>query len=76
MSMTAPNKMMHKMMGTEGGKDSICVREFMADKFVNVCQVSLVSGVRCQVSLVLVLGTAPLPQVEDVITTRTYTRKE
>ena len=66
MSMTAPNKMMHKMMGTEGGKDSICVREFMADKFVNVCQVSLV----------LVLGTAPLPQVEDVITTRTYTRKE
>jgi len=52
LSMTAPNKMMHKMMGTDGGKDSICVREFMAEKFVNVCQ------------------------VEDVITTRTYARKE
>merc|ERR1712080_785232 len=34
----APNKMRHEMKGTDGGKDSVCVREFFADKLIAVCQ--------------------------------------
>merc|ERR1711874_361148 len=34
----APNKMKHEMKGTDGGKDSVCVREFFADKLIAVCQ--------------------------------------
>jgi len=52
MSMVEPNKMMHQMLGTDGGKDSVCTREFLREKMVNVCQ------------------------VDDVITTRVYARKE
>jgi len=51
MSVTAPNTILHQMLGTDGGKDSFCVREFMAEKMKCVCQ------------------------VEDVITTRMYERK-
>ena len=39
MSLTAPNTLMHTMLGTEGGKDSVCSREFLREKMVNVCQV-------------------------------------
>ena len=39
MSMVEPNKMMHQMLGTNGGKDSVCTREFLREKMVNVCQV-------------------------------------
>ena len=39
MSMVEPNKMMHQMLGTDGGKDSVCTREFLREKMVNVCQV-------------------------------------
>ena len=52
MSMTAPNTILHQMLGTEGGKDSFCTREFMAEKMKCVCQ------------------------VENVITTRIYERKQ
>merc|ERR1711983_53750 len=38
MSQLAPNKMRHEMKGTDGGKDSVCVREFFADKLIAVCQ--------------------------------------
>ena len=51
MSMTAPNTMMHQMLGTDGGKNSFCTREFMAEKMKCVCQ------------------------VEEVVTTRMYERK-
>ena len=39
MSLTAPNTILHQMLGTEGGKDSFCTREFMAEKMKCVCQV-------------------------------------
>merc|ERR1712037_324375 len=32
------SKMKHEMKGTDGGKDSVCVREFFADKLIAVCQ--------------------------------------
>ena len=47
-----PNKLLQEMLGTEGGKDSVCTREFMAEKMKCVCQ------------------------VDDVITTRWYTRQK
>merc|ERR1712027_137589 len=31
------NTMTHEMKGTDGGKDSVCVREFFADKLIAVC---------------------------------------
>ena len=31
--------MMHQMLGTDGGKDSVCTREFLREKMINVCQV-------------------------------------
>ena len=39
MRMVEPNKMMHEMLGTNGGKDSVCTREFLREKMINVCQV-------------------------------------
>ena len=51
MSMTEPNTILHQMLGTDGGKDSFCTREFMAEKMKCVCQ------------------------VEEVVTTRMYERK-
>merc|ERR1711970_111621 len=39
MTKTAPNTVRHEMFGTDGGKDSFCVREFMADKMKCVSQV-------------------------------------
>ena len=47
-----PNKLLQEMLGTEGGKDSVCTREFMAEKMKCVCQ------------------------VDDVVTTRWYTRQK
>merc|ERR1712109_440834 len=37
MTQVAPNKMKPEMKGTDGGKDSVCVREFFADKLIAVC---------------------------------------
>lgn len=39
MKVTAPNVMMHEMLGTAGGKDSVCYREFLGDKMTATCQV-------------------------------------
>merc|ERR1712055_62697 len=39
MTKTAPNTVHHEMLGTDGEKDSFCVREFMVDKMKCVCQV-------------------------------------
>merc|ERR1711931_379697 len=39
MTMEAPNSLVHEMKGTEGGKDSTCVREFLPDKLTAVCSV-------------------------------------
>jgi len=47
-----PNKLLQEMLGTEGGKDSVCTREFMAEKMKCVCQ------------------------VDDIVTTRWYTRQK
>merc|ERR1712059_191981 len=38
MTQLAPNVMQHEMKGTEGGKDSVCVREFFKDKLIAVCK--------------------------------------
>ena len=46
MSMIAPNTILHKMLGTEGGKDSSCTREFLGKKMKCVCQVEEVVSTR------------------------------
>merc|ERR1711862_641331 len=46
MTMTAPNTILHQMLGTQGGKDSFCTREFMAEKMKCVCQVDEVVTTR------------------------------
>jgi fatty acid-binding protein 3 len=52
MTLVKPNALKHEMKGTEGGKDSVCVREFFEDTMTCVCN------------------------VEDIVTTRTYTRQK
>ena len=47
-----PNVLLQEMLGTGGGKDSVCTREFMAEKMKCVCT------------------------VEDIVTTRWYTRQK
>ena len=39
MSLTAPNVLKHEMLGTEGGKDSVCVRKLLSDRMECVCKV-------------------------------------
>ncbi|XP_023339872.1 myelin P2 protein [Eurytemora carolleeae] len=39
MTLLKPNTLKHDMIGTQGGKDSSCVREFFKDKMTCVCQV-------------------------------------
>ena len=39
MTLQKPNILKHEMLGTEGGKDSYCVREFLKDKMKCVCYV-------------------------------------
>merc|ERR1712106_750683 len=39
MTLTSPNVMVHEMKGTNGGKDSTCIREFLKDKLTAVCTV-------------------------------------
>merc|ERR1712071_690447 len=39
MTLKAPNVMVHEMKGTNGGKDSVCVREFLGDIMNCVCSV-------------------------------------
>ena len=46
MTLKAPNVMVHEMRGTNGGKDSVCVREFFGDKMVATCKVDDIETVR------------------------------
>ena len=43
---TAPNTVYQEMLGTNGGKDSFCTREFMAEKMKCVCTVEDIETVR------------------------------
>ena len=52
MSAVKPNVLKHDMKGTDGGKDSTCVRTFFEDTMSCVCN------------------------VDDIETTRTYTRQK
>ena len=38
-SVMAPNTLLQEMLGTGGGKDSVCTREFTAEKMKCVCSV-------------------------------------
>merc|ERR1712112_621805 len=46
MTQLAPNVMKHEMKGTDGGKDSVCVREFFKDKLITVCHCEDVTTTR------------------------------
>merc|ERR1712203_482771 len=46
MTLKAPNVMVHEMKGTNGGKDSVCVRKFFGDKMVATCKCEDVETVR------------------------------
>lgn len=46
MTLEKPNILKHEMLGTNGGKDSVCVREFFADSMKCVCQVEEVVTTR------------------------------
>ena len=39
MTLEKPTVLKHEMLGTNGGKDSVCVREFFQDKMKCVCSV-------------------------------------
>ena len=46
MTLKAPHVMVHEMRGTNGGKDSVCVREFLGEKMVATCNVDDIETVR------------------------------
>merc|ERR1712083_43593 len=46
MTVTAPNVMVHEMKGTNGGKDSTCIREFLGATMVATCKVDDIETVR------------------------------
>ena len=46
MTLKADNVMVHEMRGTNGGKDSVCVREFFGDKMVATCKCEDIETVR------------------------------
>eukprot|EP00092_Neocalanus_flemingeri_P015855 GFUD01017160.1.p2 GENE.GFUD01017160.1~~GFUD01017160.1.p2 ORF type:complete len:133 (+),score=38.44 GFUD01017160.1:189-587(+) len=46
MTLTAPNVMVHEMKGTNGGKDSTCIREFLGATMVATCKVDDIETVR------------------------------
>jgi hypothetical protein len=39
MTVQKPNSLKHEMLGTNGGKDSVCVREFFKDNMKCTCSV-------------------------------------
>ena len=49
MSAVAPNALKHDMKGTDGGKDSVCVRTFFEDKMTCVCNVDDIETTRVYV---------------------------
>ena len=46
MSAVAPNSLKHEMNGTDGGKDSVCIRTFFEDKMTCVCNVDDIETTR------------------------------
>lgn len=46
MTLLKPNAIKHEMLGTNGGKDSVCIREFFQDKMTCVCTVEDVETIR------------------------------
>ena len=46
MTAVSPNALKHDMKGTEGGKDSVCVREFFEDTMKCVCNVDDIETTR------------------------------
>jgi len=46
MTLVKPNAIKHEMLGTNGGKDSVCIREFFQDKMTCVCTVDDVETTR------------------------------
>jgi hypothetical protein len=46
MSLVKPNSLKHDMNGTEGGKDSVCVRTFFEDTMTCVCNVDDIETTR------------------------------
>ncbi len=46
MTLKSPTVMIHEMLGTNGGKDSVCIREFLGDKMVATCKVDDIETVR------------------------------
>jgi len=46
MTLVKPNALKHEMLGTNGGKDSVCIREFFQDKMTCVCTVDDVETTR------------------------------
>eukprot|EP00090_Calanus_glacialis_P039119 TRINITY_DN68119_c0_g1_i1.p1 TRINITY_DN68119_c0_g1~~TRINITY_DN68119_c0_g1_i1.p1 ORF type:complete len:134 (-),score=22.77 TRINITY_DN68119_c0_g1_i1:193-594(-) len=46
MTLTAPNVMVHEMKGTNGGKDSTCIREFLGHEMIATCTVDDIETVR------------------------------
>merc|ERR1712203_822050 len=61
MTQLAPNTMKHEMKGTDGGKDSYCVREFFKDKLIATCKCEDVETVRATTPCPE-LGTSPCPK--------------
>jgi len=46
MTLLQPNSIKHEMLGTNGGKDSTCIRTFLEDKMTCVCTVEDVETTR------------------------------
>merc|ERR1711997_109833 len=42
----APNTLKHERLGTEGGKDTVCIRDFLPDKMKVVCTVEDIETTR------------------------------
>ena len=45
-TLLAPNSIKHEMLGTNGGKDSVCIRTFFAEQMTCVCTVEDVETTR------------------------------
>ena len=43
---TSPNTLKHERLGTAGGKDTVCIREFLPDKMKCVCTVGDIETTR------------------------------
>ena len=46
MTLDKPNVLVHRMDGTNGGKDSVCWREFLENQMICTCKVDDITTVR------------------------------